>query len=325
MLGVQPGEASIEVKPLRGGLMADAVLRISARYQDSSGRSRLSSFVVKQLAGDAMREALIYEHLVASHAQDLAPRLLDIERSDGAAVLFLEAVNRSQAWPWRDVQTASSVLCRLAPLHASMTHTEATELLPAWDYDQELNDIAVQTWEAFDRARRDPELASLLAGRAGPLKRIIRALPSLRGELLAFGPVGSGPIHGDLHPGNVMMRRRAARLEPVFLDWGRARVGSPLEDVSSWLQSLGFFEPEAKRRHDTLLSEYLSARGQSASLSPDIRGAYWLAGASNAMAGALAYHLRIATDSERTAERIGAARAACDWLRVVRRADAFWS
>jgi aminoglycoside phosphotransferase (APT) family kinase protein len=119
------------------------------------------------------------------------------------------------------------------------------------------------------------------------------------------------------------MRRRGSGCEPVLFDWGRARVGSPLEDVSSWLQVLGRWEPEAKRRHDTLLAHYLAARGLTASLTRSLRDAYWLAGASNALAGALLYHLATSvrpdiSDQERWLARV----AAADWLRVVRRADA---
>jgi hypothetical protein len=117
----------------------------------------------------------------------------------------------------------------------------------------------------------------------------------------------------------------------VLLDWGRARIGAPLEDVSSWLQSLGFWEPEARRRHDTLLRRYLTCRGGPDRLDRGLRDAYWLAGACNALAGALRYQVAVADGWRRPAARARAvaaravaARAARDALRVVRRADACW-
>jgi aminoglycoside phosphotransferase (APT) family kinase protein len=98
-------------------------------------------------------------------------------------------------------------------------------------------------------------------------------------------------VHGDMHPGNVLLRRQGRKLVPVFLDWVRVRLGSPMEDVSSWLQSLGYWEPDARRRHDTLLKRYLEASGRGSTLSSSVREHYGLAGASNALAGALRYHL----------------------------------
>lgn len=108
----------------------------------------------------------------------------------------------------------------------------------------------------------------------------------------------------------------------MLIDWGRARIASPLEDVSSWLQSLGFWELEARRRHDTLLAAYLSSHGLDRRLSSDFRTAYWLAGASNALAGALRYHLWVADSAAEHPAREAAMRAVKDWLRVIRRAAA---
>jgi aminoglycoside phosphotransferase (APT) family kinase protein len=129
-----------------------------------------------------------------------------------------------------------------------------------------------------------------------------------------------------VHSGNAMVRAGQEAERVVLLDWGRARLGSPLEDVSSWLQSLGYWEPEAKRRHDTLLQRYLVARGLVPRLGRDLRDAYWLASAGNVLAGALRYYLVVADGGggapSRT--RAEAGRAARDQLRVVRRADAIW-
>jgi hypothetical protein len=111
-----------------------------------------------------------------------------------------------------------------------------------------------------------------------------------------------------------------------LLDWGRARLGSPLEDVSSWLQSLGYWEPEVRRAHDTLLRHYLAVRGLSTHLGHDLRERYWLAGACNGLAGALHYHLlAAAAAADRQGRRRAQAVAATkDWLRIIRRADACW-
>ena len=167
--------------------------------------------------------------------------------------------------------------------------------------------------------------ASLGRGRVA-LRRLVRSLPAIRRHLLTAEPFGTAVIHGDVHTGNVLMRTRGGGQQAVFLDWGRARLGSPLEDVSSWLQSLGYWEPEAGRRHDTLLRRYLRARGYPEELGRELRDAYWLAAACNVLSGALRYHLALVHGWGASTPRMRAAavRAARDALRIIRRADACW-
>jgi Ser/Thr protein kinase RdoA (MazF antagonist) len=324
MHDAKPRELLLQRQPLRGGLEAASVTRVAARYRDRLGRPRVFPLVVKRLADAGAREALVYERFVGPHASGLAPRLLASEvPSAERVVLYLEALRPRRRWPWRETQATQTVLRQVARLHATRPSADALAALTAWDYEAELQAMAERTLEHLERARRQAALAH--AG-FGPARRVIRALPGLRRQLLASGLLPTGVIHGDLHPGNVVLRRRGGRDEPVLLDWGRARIGSPLEDVCCWLQSLGSWEPEARRRHDTLLASYLAARGLEPRLGPELRAAYWLAGASNALAGALLYHLAVVMNEQLTAARRSRGLyAAREWLRVLRRADAFWS
>jgi hypothetical protein len=316
-------DAQIELKPLRGGIEAAHVALATVHYRDATGRPRMLRYVRKQLSGRGLREAAVHRRLAARYAARMSPRFFAVEpHSPGVAILCIEAIRRTRSWPWRDTPAGGLVLRRVAELHTGAPGAAAA--LPPWDYESEVKSSAEATLAAVACCRADPDLAVLGKGVA-PLRRIVLALPRLRRELLAERPVAGVPIHGDLHTGNVLMRRNGPGEEPVLLDWGRARIGSPFEDVSSWLQSLGYWEPEVRRCHDTLLATYLSALGLERRLTPHIRGAYWLAGASNALAGALLYHLSVAADPHRSkARRCAAIHAACDWLRVIRRADA-WS
>lgn len=117
-----------------------------------------------------------------------------------------------------------------------------------------------------------------------------------------------------------MLRTRAARPEVLFLDWGRSRTGSPLEDVSSWLLSLRSWAPAAARDHDSLFRAYLAAADRPTELTPELRDAYWIAAASNVLAGALRYQLAVACESvgKTRTNAIALARAA---FRILRRAD----
>ena len=318
----EPRGLRLEVRPLRGGLESAGVAEVTARFSDAQDRPRSTRFVVKALEGAPAREADIYQHLVSPLGNGIAPALLGIER-DGPArcLLFLERVRPLRRWPWGDEQAARRLLERLAYLHAMAGPAAAQETLSDWDYESELVLRAQRAAQELDWLPREEELACLKRG-LGSVRRIGEALPEVRRQLLAFTPLGKAVIHGDAHPGNALVRSGE---RPVLLDWGRTRLGSPLEDVSSWLQSLGYWEPAAKRRHDTLLAGYLAARGLPARAGRELRDAYWLAGASNALAGALLIHIwsaRQAAPGSR--KRAAAVLAAQDALRVIRRADACW-
>jgi hypothetical protein len=110
----------------------------------------------------------------------------------------------------------------------------------------------------------------------------------------------------------------------VLLDWARARLGSPLEDVSSWVQSLGHWEPQARRYHDTLVRRYLAARSLEPLLDRTFRRLYWIAGTCNALAGALRYHLVTLQQARTPQARTTALGLIHKWLRLLRCADVHW-
>lgn len=316
-------DSAIEIRPLQGGLCSEVAL-VTARLRGGAGTRRVA-VVAKLVRGVAAREAAVYRRLSSSVARRFSPELLGAQRLvRGRWLLYLERIEPAHSWPWTDCGHTALVLDRLARLHGEAVPGAS---LPAWDYEAENLAVARGTLSLAERLPRGevPALARALPA----LRRVVAALPAMRRQLLAFQPLGRAVIHGDVHPGNVMVRQRDGVAEPVLLDWARARIGSPLEDVSSWLQALGYWEPEARRRHDTLLAGYLSARGLAPALTRPLRDAYWFAAASNALAGALGYHLatavRASDPGATPSARAAAAWNAADWLRVIRRADACWS
>jgi hypothetical protein len=315
----------LSVRPLRGGLESPAVCEVRARFPGPGSRLRQEGFVVKLLEGQPVREAGVYLDLVARSAGDFAPALLDVEHlGPDRCLLFLERIRPINRWPWRDTAAARSLLKRLAWLHAVEPPDLAAAFLPSWDYEGELLDRAATSLAALENLSRAADLLSLRRFLPA-LRRTVERLPEMRRELLGFPPLGRAVLHGDVHPGNAMIRRKRMVNQPILLDWGRARIGSPLEDVASWLRSLGFWEPEARRRHDTLLATYLAARGLPAQADRSTREAYWIAAASNVLAGALLVHLRTAvSQAPGSPARTRAELAAHDALRVIRRVDFCW-
>lgn len=312
----------LKVRPLRGGLSNAGVARVEVRL--ACAAKPRATFVVKRVTGANCRELHAYQALLSRCMPGIAPRLLGAERSGPDEVyLYLEWIETWRKWPWKEVDIAAQVLERLALLHQALPADCRTSAVACQDYESGLRRSAQATLELFEAACGHPAMTA--ARRSLPaLRRLASALPKLRHQLLAAGPPTT-VLHGDVHTGNAIVRLRAGAPEPVLLDWGSVRLGSPLEDVCSWLQSLGYWEPEARRRHDSLLCRYLAVRGLGTPATCTMRELYWLAGGSNAMAGALRYHVHVATDARRPEQsRVESGKQVCDWLRVVRRADAAW-
>ncbi|MGE5609152.1 MAG: aminoglycoside phosphotransferase family protein, partial [Bacillota bacterium] len=315
----------VRLRPLGGGLVASAVTHATARYRDTEGRIRSVSCVLKAIEGNAAREGRIYEHLWGCGLEGFAPVLWGVGRDGDRRLLCLQAIRPAERWPWRNLSFAQQVLRVLATLHMTPLSAEMKGILSTWDYERELAASAERSLKLLEQAYHEHRIIEL-RGYGPALRRVVGQLGELRRRLLGFAPLGQAMIHGDVHSGNVMIHKQGGQLVPVLLDWGRARVGSPLEDVSSWLQNLGYWEPQAKRRHDTLLGEYLSVCRPTLSLGREMRKAYWLAAASNALGGALCYHLQLLLSPGVAARKqLLAFHAASDALRVIRRADAWWN
>jgi hypothetical protein len=312
---------TVRIHPLRGGLQAAGVSRVQVQLRRPAGRLHLAQFVVKRVHGEMRREAGVYQALQAHGTQALSPRLLDVVQTGATTLLFLEWVRPVCRWPWRDVHTAGQVLIHLARLHQGPWQTAVTPEM-RWEYDHALHQSGQATLERLQRVTREKR-ASQLQATVPMTKRLVAALPEIRRMLLATVPHAVW-IHGDMHPGNVILRRGAAGVEPVLLDWARARVGAALEDVSAWVQSLGHWEPQARRFHDTLVRMYLRACGLDPVLPRDFRRLYWAAGACNALAGAVQHHLLTFAQARTPTQQAHALTLVQKWLRIIRRADASW-
>jgi thiamine kinase-like enzyme len=311
---------ALTTTPLSGGLDSCGVFRVEASAQLEDGRKTRQLFVVKQVRDSGLRELRVYQALRESGAEQLAPRLLGSRRvGRSETYLLLEYIQPACHWPWRSEAATSSIIQQLLVLHS--LSTEPFEPI-FWEtgVEAELQESAATTAEWYGRS-----LAQSTRPGSRPmmkaLERVVADLPAIRRHL--FRTTGIAVLHGDVHTANVVLRDNGIQCEGVLLDWGRARLGSPLEDVASWLHSLGYWEPEARRLHDTFLRGYLESAGLE--FDREMRRAYWLAAASNAMAGALRYHLTTLLDRRQSeATRAAAERAAVDWLRVIRRADDYW-
>ena len=306
-------ELELSLEEIVGGLES-RVVRASFRSRVAND-FRPSSFVVKEVRGLQRRETNVYRALwKRSTAPPPTVRLLGIETTEDADYLYLEEATPQCDWPWRQTFTSAAVCQALAQLHDSEQWHPKT--LIEWDYESDLAKSARDTLAFAVNARNEAGVRHWR--RIGDLRRVVSALPKLRSALLDATTF----IHGDVHSRNVIVRATETG-GIAFIDWARARFGSPLEDVASWLHSLGCWEPEARRRHDTLLRAYLEARSSKQPLTTELRTAYWYASASNGLSGAIRYHLAVLTDPECSPDmKSDAARSLWEWERVIRRVAA---
>ncbi|MEJ7930536.1 phosphotransferase [Ramlibacter sp. AN1015] len=303
----------LQSQPLRGGLES-AVTRVFVRPAAPS-KALPRSVVVKELLGPRRREADVYQLLWSALPRPPAARMHGRRDTPAGAFLCLEDVRSVGAWPWRDFAAALEVCQTMARIHRAELPCDA---LPPWDYETHLRKSAQET---LALARSVVTAAGVpVWPQPGGLARVVAALPRMR-ERLRGG--GVALIHGDVHPGNVLVRAAAGADRVVLIDWAASRVGSPLEDLASWLHSLGCWEAEARRRHDTLLSAYLRASGAPGGIGADLRARYWMASACNGLAGAIRFHIAVLGDVASGARaRKASQRALDEWRRAIRRADA---
>jgi aminoglycoside phosphotransferase (APT) family kinase protein len=310
------GEPEVLFSLLQGGLES-AVARIEVRDRHDSCGDPIR-FVVKKLSGDQRQEARAYE-LLSGTDLVIAPRLLGVRESRGACYLFLAWIPQTSEWPWNDLAWAGRIAEQLAKLHEIETLRLDTG---TWDYELDLSSSARKTLELVE-AVSDRDFRCITQRRAS-LRRFVAELPAIRDFLFNEGPLNPTLIHGDAHPGNAIVHDDGVSSDAFLIDWGRTRLGSPFEDLSSWLQSLGVWEQRARQGHDRLLRRYLHARGLDA-ITPRVRDHYWIAAGCNSLSGALRFHLLVAFDQpEGSGAREYHVGIANRWMAVVRRAEERW-
>jgi hypothetical protein len=304
--GLDAATVAIDLERVRGGLESEVAL---ARVTTTAPHVP-RQLVIKVLGGDGVREAGIYAALGRHLRLSPSPRIFGEQILAEQHYIYMEVVP-AVIWPWSQTGHAAAVCQELAQLHAAALPPEPF----AWNYDDLLTVSAARTLDLAQHLR--DATGTRYWSRLGDLRRVIDALPVLRAQLLGAESV---VIHGDVHPGNAMVRDTGEHARVTLIDWGRARVGSPMEDVASWLHSLGCWEPAARRRHDTLLRAYCVARGLQWPASATLRRLYWFAAVSNGLSGAIAYHLGVIADPTRDdVSRANSRTALHAWTRVVRR------
>jgi hypothetical protein len=190
----------VMLTPLSGGLEA-VVARATVNGLSRRHREIPRRFIIKELRGAQRREAAVYDELWLEGAAPPAARVFGVTRAEDADYLFLEDVRPFASWPWSDTDVSAAVCRVLAKLHRA--RLPRARILSEWNYEEELRESAASTLGLAESARS--EAGDRIWRRLGDLRKVVEALPALRDcllrEKMAF-------IHGDMHPGNLLVRRR---------------------------------------------------------------------------------------------------------------------
>lgn len=176
---------------------------------------------------DAMGDEEARAAARATDAGLAAPRFLGTERVEGRFGLVYERVDGPSMLdelmrrPWR----AHAMACKLAELHAA-THAGAGSSLPS--RTAQLMRAITRVGDRFGRAAREAA------------ERRMAELPD-----------GDAIVHGDLHPGNVVMTPAGPRI----IDWLTAGSGPPAADVARTAFLIGdtALPPEMPRAQRALI------------------------------------------------------------------------
>ena len=224
--GNQCEEVETNIRELRGGLDSSCVLHVRTIFRTRDRRVRSGSFVLKR-SQPGGAEGRVHVDVLPSSGLELAPTLLGFHQAEGEHVYMFEYVRRSERWPWSASNNSRLVLDALAGLHGR----RLTDFAADRSYELILVKGASRLQEHLEGIPRGSELG-FARGSIPVVRRMAEALPRIRRRLLDNGLFGSTLIHGDVHSGNVLLRKRRNGVSPVFL------IGAGAGMVRRWKTSV---------------------------------------------------------------------------------------
>jgi len=132
-----------------------------------------------------------------------APQVRDVVRSHGRIAVVFERINGPSMW--EEIVSAPDTVERraaqLADIHRELLSVGLPERVP----------------DLVDRTQRKIKSST----------RLLHTEQNAAADLVANVARGAALLHGDLHPGNILL----AADGPVIIDWFDASIGHPVADV----------------------------------------------------------------------------------------------
>ena len=269
--GLESGTVQIEeitTVPLKGGYLSKAVDRLDLKLVTSGQPGITASFVRKACLAAEIRSLEVVSAVSgASALPEVIASWSSMKRpNDPEANGFVSPFYPGGPLTFDDT-IPEAVLVTLARIHAECSQTAAFGW--AWVFDAahfaQTLENALSALSSSDRFR------ATTADHIKWLKRLERVGNS---DLLcdASHDLPKTIVHGDMHPGNVVLRADGS---PVVIDWGNACIAPPMLDLAN---IIAIESPQWR----TYLSAYSAAGGTIDEVT--LRRAYWWARAATGLA-----------------------------------------
>jgi hypothetical protein len=231
--------ASIQVEPLDGGFVAECALRVHAWLRASPVGPRPMPFFVKggtlqEIAGERQNYSLFADSYIPFN---LRPNLIP---------------DRCVAGSERALLVGNFVEDAISLRKALQTGQGSTAIFSL--FENTLRGFRMQPFSsgsqpqtglgAFIKDRCRPEKLSADIAALAASYHLQRSVPKLVDDLVAAAATvsyRSGPYHGDLHAGNVMVRHRDA----IVIDFAKTRFAGPLTADPATLEVSLIFDGHA--------------------------------------------------------------------------------
>lgn len=188
-------------------------------------------------AGSAVREAEFYRKAHAAGCSGLLPRLIGCRSAQNSTLLVLEDVSPGFApaisGPCQNpsLPVNRAVFASIGAIHAAFWGDASLATFPVEILSSRLSamlekkrDVIVANLASRPHASQDVQLLSML----------IAELPGIQRNVLSR-TAGLTIIHGDFHPGNVLVSREQHPVRAMIIDWPNWQPGTPADDLAYYL------------------------------------------------------------------------------------------
>lgn len=236
----------------------------TVHFRMSNDERQSINIVRKTIPKRWPNEPKVYEELLPEVLISI-PRLYWVDHQVGTSALYLEYVQPVEEWPWQDISFHKLVLGQLARLHAHFWNQNDRLASVHWlsenssaYYSRLFKTKTYQTISNLYKGQEHGVLGDLTSDLIASVENISRALQRI---LHFLHHQKRTLLHGDLHGENVLVGkdRHVNDGQVLIIDWDRARLGHPLEDLSRWIENFQWTAPEITPSRETLLHIYSEA------------------------------------------------------------------
>ena len=220
--------AAIDQKPMKAGYSSRTIRRYDLAIEDAGGRKSEIAIVAKHCVASEVR---MIEWLQTLSMGPAVPEIIDSAFSTAEPAALEQNWFVSPFFSGRDLTFEDSVP---GALSEALGRLHAKGSSPTVDWTWTFN--ASHFRKTFNEAVNGLHMARLFRQTVPDYREWYERLESAGESHLLDDLTDAMPkvlVHGDMHPGNVIMREKA---QPVLIDWGNVSIAPPMLDLANMFQ-----------------------------------------------------------------------------------------